>query len=405
MLLDLKEILERLEKLYEIGIYNIPFYQNKIGDKSTFSSYEKFLTLPFSYKQEIRDSSVFDRTSTKISDIYGIFSSGGTTGNKTYYVFNKNDKHVHETFIKTFFTEMGVNDSDLGGVFAPVDTGIMAHTMMWQFTTMVIGYINCPIPTPENIMAYISSLPITIIATRPSVVTAAVTDTRMATIAQTSNVRILALGGGILTEKRRKFLEEKWGAECYNLLGMSEVFGPLACECKEKNGLHYLSEYLFVEIIDPATKIPVPDGCIGVPVYTTLWDKGFPLLRYWSNDLAYIDFSPCKCGSNNPRIYVLGRLDDCYIISNRYVLPKDIEEVLFTYEFYGEFFIITNDNKIELYVESDKKEIDLNLIDKLTNMFEKKVEIIVVPPSSLHYDGHAKRIITKDEFESLGLNL
>lgn len=44
----------------------------------------------------------------------------------------------------------------------------------------------------------------------------------------------LLMGGGFLSSERRKILEDAWGAECYNMFGMSEMFGPMAGECKQK---------------------------------------------------------------------------------------------------------------------------------------------------------------------------
>ena len=103
-------------------------------------------------KKSIRDTAIFERTNTSKSDVYGIFSSSGTTGDKTFYVYNKNDKKVHEEFVRTFFDEMKISNDDIGGVMAPVGTGVMAHTMLWEFSAVGAGYINCPEPSPKNMI-------------------------------------------------------------------------------------------------------------------------------------------------------------------------------------------------------------------------------------------------------------
>ena len=319
--------LEKLKKLYKKGIYTPEFYSKKVKETS-FDSYKEFLKIPFTYKYELRNSTVEQRSTTSAKDIYGVFSSSGTTGEKTFYIYNKNDKQVHEEFVRTFFTELGITEEDLGGVFAPVDTGVMAHTMMWQFTTMGAGYINSPIPSPENIVDTITKVPVTVVATRPSIASGVAYNPYITEIARNSKVKKLLMGGGFLSSERRKLLEKSWNAECYNMFGMSEMFGPMAGECRKKNGQHYLSDYLMIEIVNPTTGKPVNIGEIGVAVYTTLWDKGFPLLRYWTDDLMSLDFSKCECGSVNPRLFFKGRLNDCFIINGEYIFPENEENIL-----------------------------------------------------------------------------
>lgn len=150
----------------------------------------------------------------------------------------------------------------------------------WGTMENFIVDINCPIPSPENIVDTITKVPVTVIATRPSIASGVAYNPVIQQMAQKSHVKKLLMGGGFLSKERRHLLEEVWDAECFNMFGMSEVFGPMAGECRQKNGLHYLNNYLMIEIVDPQNGKPVGNGEPGVAVYTTLWDKGFPLLRY-----------------------------------------------------------------------------------------------------------------------------
>jgi len=315
--------LMKLAELYDAGLFSPAFYKRKLPGREMLLDYERFVTLPFTYKQELRDTSAFERTVCRPEDVYGIFSSSGTTGDRTFYIFSKKDKLVHEEFIKAFYTELEVMPWDLGGVMIPVDTGVIGHTMMWQFTTMGAGYINCPEPSPENIIRLISELPITIVASRPTVLSALAQREDWTRAAQESSVKKLLVGGGLLSPERRSLLEYVWGAQCYNMFGMSEVFGPIAGECKYKDGQHYPDQYLLIEIIDPETKLPVVPGRKGVAVYTTLWDKGFPLIRYWTGDIMRLDPTPCRCKSAMPRLWVYGRLADCTMRDGDYVFPEE----------------------------------------------------------------------------------
>lgn len=388
--------LEKLKKLYKKGIYTPEFYSKKVKETS-FDSYKEFLKIPFTYKYELRNSTVEQRSTTPAKDIYGVFSSSGTTGEKTFYIYNKNDKQVHEEFVRTFFTELGITEEDLGGVFAPVDTGVMAHTMMWQFTTMGAGYINCPIPSPENIVDTITKVPVTVVATRPSIASGVAYNPYITEIARNSKVKKLLMGGGFLSSERRKLLEKSWNAECYNMFGMSEMFGPMAGECRKKNGQHYLSDYLMIEIVNPTTGKPVNIGEIGMAVYTTLWDKGFPLLRYWTDDLMTLDFSKCECGSVNPRLFFKGRLNDCFIINGEYVFPENVENILFKYGHYGEYQVELTNKRYIVKVESGEKVINEDMVKELMKILDGNCSVHIVMPGSLNYDGHGKRFTRAEE--------
>ena len=46
------------------------------------------------------------RTTTPAGEVYGIFSSSGTTGDKTYYVYSKKDKEIHEEFVRPFIQSL-----------------------------------------------------------------------------------------------------------------------------------------------------------------------------------------------------------------------------------------------------------------------------------------------------------
>lgn len=384
--------LTKLKNLYAKGVYTPAFYKKKIKDSTQFESYEAFQTIPFTFKREIRNTSVEERTTTKKEDIYGVFSSSGTTGEKTFYIYNKNDKQVHEEFVRTFYTELGITESDIGGVMAPVDTGVMAHTMMWQFTIMGAGYVNCPVPSPENIIDTITKVPVSIIATRPSIASGVAYNPVLQEMAKKSCVKKLLMGGGFLSDERRKLLESSWNADCYNLFGMSEMFGPMAGECKQKNGLHYLDSYLMIEIVDPNTGKVLENGTPGVAVYTTLWDKGFPLLRYWTDDIMIITKEKCSCGSVFPRLFYLGRLADCFIVDEEYVFPENLENILFKHGLIGEYKVKKVKNCFLVKTESFDNTVSTEMIGEIQALFHSSnIKMEVVPPGSLNYDGHAKR--------------
>ena len=285
--------------------------------------------------------------------------------------------------------KLGVNERDLGGVFAPVDTGVMAHSMMWQFTTMGSGYVNCPEPSPDNMIDFVKALPITIIATRPGVVCSIADNPQYVKSAGESNVRMLLLGGGFMTEGRRKYIEKMWNASCYSMFGMSEVFGPMAGECRYQDGTSLSGQISADRSAGPGYTYAGRSRRIRRRVYTTLWDKGFPLLRYWTDDYIAVDTSPCRCGRDLPRFRYKGRLADCLEIKGQYVFPRMLEECLFRYGFEGEYRALQEKgNRIKVVLEKrDGYSVSPGMKKEIDELFMNEVAIEFVPKEKLAYDG------------------
>ena len=93
--------------------------------------------------------------------------------------------------------------------------------------------------------------------------------------------------------------------------------------------MHYWDDYIYIEIVDPVTLKPVPDGELGEIVITTLVKEGAPLIRYRTHDLSRIIPGSCPCGSRFPRLdIIMGRTDDMIKIKGVNVFPSQIEEIL-----------------------------------------------------------------------------
>jgi len=103
----------------------------------------------------------------------------------------------------------------------------------------------------------------------------------------------------------------------------------VAFECQYQNGMHIWEDNFIVEIIDPDTLEPVPDGEEGELVLTTLLRDGMPILRYRTKDLTRIIPGPCECGRTHARIErIKGRTDDMLILKGVNIFPIQIEKNL-----------------------------------------------------------------------------
>ena len=131
-------------------------------------------------------------------------------------------------------------------------------------------------------------------------------------------------------EKMRQRIANELGVELYDIYGLTEVYGPgIGISCPHACGMHMWDDYIYFEIVDPKTGIPVPDGEIGEIVITTLKKQGAPLIRYRTHDLSRVIPGDCPCGSPYPRIdTILGRTDDMVKVKGVNIFPSQIDAML-----------------------------------------------------------------------------
>ena len=109
----------------------------------------------------------------------------------------------------------------------------------------------------------------------------------------------------------RKRVADQLSCEVFTHFGMTEMGFGVAVECSAHTGCHIREDAVLVEVIDPVTLCPLPDGEVGEFVFTTLSREAMPLFRYRTGDLGYLVSERCPCGSFVRRMVpTLGRRDD-----------------------------------------------------------------------------------------------
>ena len=191
------------------------------------------------------------------------------------------------------------------------------------------------------------------------------------------------------SEEQRRRIEEMMGVKAYNSFGMYEMCGPgVAFECQEQNGLHIWEDYYIVEIIDPDTLQPVPEGEVGELVLTTINREGMPLLRYRTRDLTRILPGECPCGRHHKRLdRMKGRSDDMIILKGVNIFPIQIETVLMQFKELSSNYLITletKDSNDEMMIEVELEKLftdDYARLQVLTKNITRvlKDEILVTP--------------------------
>jgi len=129
---------------------------------------------------------------------------------------------------------------------------------------------------------------------------------------------------------RKKISELLGNAELFDITGMTELYGPgTGIECPDHDCIHYWGDYYILEIIDPETLKPIPDGEWGEMVVTTLCKEAVPLIRYRTRDITRIIPGPCTCGTLLPRhSRIRGRTDDMFKFRAVNIYPSTIDAII-----------------------------------------------------------------------------
>jgi phenylacetate-CoA ligase len=133
----------------------------------------------------------------------------------------------------------------------------------------------------------------------------------------------------VLSDERRRILEEAFDCPVYNFYGSREV-NNLAVECPAREGMHVNGWSRYIEIVDDDGRA-VPPGVPGRILLTDLTNYFMPLLRYEIEDIGTWSGTPCSCGRPFPLIAkIWGRSSD-FIVTPE---GKSIHSVFFTHLFY-----------------------------------------------------------------------
>ncbi len=108
---------------------------------------------------------------------------------------------------------------------------------------------------------------------------------------------------------------------------------------------------------------------------TSLTREGTPLIRYWTNDYARLDFEKCACGRTHVRAVggILGRADDMIIYKGENFYPVQVEKVV------RSFKELSDEYKIRLTTHErtgvDVVTVVAEYIDEKTNTEEFKSKL------------------------------
>lgn len=410
--------LERLKATVKRAYEKVPYYRKKFDEIGLFpddiKTLEDIRHIPFTSKKDLREVYPFGMLAVPLSEIVEIHMSSGTTGKPVVAGYTRNDIEIWAEVMARSLTMAGATKDDI--VQNCYGYGLFTGGFGVHYGAQKIGAMVVPASAgnTRRQIEIMRDFGTTILTCTPSYAL------YMAEVAQEMGVepRTLKLKAGCFgaemwTEQMRAEIEKRFNLNALNIYGLTEIIGPgVAHECLEKKGLHVFEDHFYVEIIDPDTGDPLPDGTRGELVFTTLTREGMPMLRFRTRDITSIIREKCACGRTFVRIErIRGRTDDMIKVRGVMVFPYQIERAILEVQGVEPHYqiVITRPqylDEIEVMVEVSKETFsdEVKHIENLRKKLERRIEEIVgirvkvtlVEPKSLpRSEGKAKRIIDK----------
>ena len=378
---------ERLVKLVKYVYDNVEFYRNRMDEygikPEDIHGIEDITKLPFTTKNDLRDTYPFGLFAAPHSDIVRIHASSGTTGKATVVGYTQNDIDVWSECVARCVTMANVTKDDI--IQVAYGYGLFTGGLGAHYGAEKVGAMVVPMSTgnSKKLTTMMVDFGATAIACTPSYLLHLSEVLRDEGLLDRIKLKSAICGAEPWTEKMRNEIETRLNITAHDIYGLSEIMGPgVACDCKEHAGLHICDDHFFAEIVDPKTLEPVADGETGELVFTTLTKEGIPLIRYRTKDLTSITHEKCACGRTSARISRFkGRSDDMLIIRGVNVFPSQVEAALIEVEEVTPHYMMIVDREnnldtLEIQVEVDVKYYtdEIRGIEKLTNKIKGVIQ-------------------------------
>ena len=349
--LQLAGLKRQVENALKTSFYKDKLLKEGIIGGSSIRTLDDIRKLPFTTKTDLREAYPFGLMAVEQDDVVRIHASSGTTGTPTIIYQTQKDVSMAADTMARSLVAAGCTKKDICQNM--MTYGLFTGGMCFHYGAERLGMTVIPTSSGNTIrqIKFMHDFGTTVTHATPSYLLhlhQAIEESEYNR--KDFKWRLAVTGAEPHSEELRCKIQDKLGIEVYNCYGMSELNGPgVAFECIFRKGMHIWEDRYIIEIIDPVTLEPVPEGEIGELVVTILHRDAMPLLRYRTRDLTRIIPEPCACGRTHRRLArFTGRSDDMLIINGVNVFPSQIEEVLLKVNGVGANYLIVVEKQGDL---------------------------------------------------------
>ena len=326
--------LEQVDAQIKRLISNDNYYGNKYRELNItgISSQEEFEALPFSSKDDLRNAYPLGIQAVPDEEVVRIHSSSGTTGKPVIIPYTAKDVDDWATMFARCYETAGITRKD--HIQITPGYGLWTAGIGFQLGCEKLGAIAIPMGpgNTDKQLQMMVDLKSTVITATSSYALLLSEEIEKRGIKDQICLKKGVIGSERWSEKMRKSIRDGLGIELFDIYGLTEIYGPgIGINCPGETAIHYWDDYIYIEIIDPKTGKPVPDGEEGEIVITTLVKEGAPLIRFRTHDISRIVPGACNCDrcKKYPRIdSIKGRSDDMFKVHGVNMFPSQVEELL-----------------------------------------------------------------------------
>jgi phenylacetate-CoA ligase len=411
-----RQQLERLRQTLDRVNQRVPFYQQRLRElgiaPEDIRSLADVARLPFTTGADLRAAYPQGLLAVDPGEPVRLHTSSGTTGKPKALFFSRQDINNSADLIARSLTMTGITPRD---VFQNMMSyGLFTGGLVMHYGAEKLGCLVIPSGpgTSDRQLMLMQDFGTTAVHILPSYALyfAGFLEQKGINARRDLKLKKAFVGAEPHTEETRVRIEEALGLDVFNSYGLTEMNGPgVAFECEYKAGLHLWEDHFLLEIIDPATGFPVPDGTLGEVVLTTLQREAMPILRYRTRDITRVIPEPCACGRTHRRLArITGRSDDMLIVRGVNIFPQQIERVLMAVPEIGRNYVIELEGlddmsiKVELAPGAFDGQVEHlaalqhELQEKLKAEIWVRPKVDLVAPGSLPVaEGKAKRVIDR----------
>ena len=407
--------LEGLQRTVRRVYERVPLYRERMDDAGVtpddIKTLDDLRRLPFTSKKDLRDTYPYGMFAVPMEEVVRLHASSGTTGKQIVVGYTRHDLEVWSDICARTLTAAGATRADKVHVsygYGLFTGGLGLHGGVERIGATVIPVSSGNTARQITIMQDFGS---NILCCTPSYAMYIAEELEKAGV-DTSAMPLRAgiFGAEPWTEEMRRQIEQKLNIRAYDIYGLTEIMGPgVAYECECQHGMHVNEDHFIIEIIDPATGEPVPDGVQGEIVFSCITKEAFPLIRFRTKDIGVITHETCGCGRTFVRMSKpRGRTDDMLIIRGVNVFPSQIETVLLRLGFAPNYQLVVdrvnNLDTLEVRLEITPATfndvttvlsgIERGIAEELKSLLGISAKVTLVAPGSIaRSEGKAVRVI------------
>jgi phenylacetate-CoA ligase len=333
---------------------NSPFYRRAFAAAGVKPAAVRTLAdlqrLPFTTKDQLKENQAAkppwgDLLAVPFADVLRIHMTSATTGRPLAFLDTREDWYgFYHSYARSLYA-FGARKADM--VMAAFSYGPWIGYWSGFYAAQDLGCLVFPaggLSTDQRLDALLA-YPITVLGCTPSyaLFLAEHAAKKGIDLAKDTKIRISWHTGepGASIPATRAKIEAAFGSKAFDMPGLTEI-AAWGFECEARAGLtHVHEDYCYPEVLDENDR-PVPPGGRGELVFTSLYRKAMPLIRYRTRDVVQRADRKCPCGRTLVAFEggVLARLDDMKKVRGIIVYPRRIEEIVRPHAAVDEFQIV-----------------------------------------------------------------